>query len=529
MKWRLYLVFSIPLILFGVLFSNMYVLQIKHGNVNFARAASLARIARSSPRGTIYFTDKNGGRITAAIDRKVPTIFAVPKEMKHPQETAAAVAKLLTLDAATLETSFSKSNDEYELLVDKASKEDVEKIKAAKLEGIHIGSANSRYYPLGNLGAHVLGFVGKAKSDEEIKGRYGTESYFDDTLRGGNDVTLTIDRDIEAHAEELLKGVVENFGAERGTVIVEEPKTGKILAMGNYPWFDPNDYSASPVGSFLNFAVQGIYEPGSVFKLITMGAGIDSGAVTPDTTFVDTGSLTLNQKTVHNANLTSYGKITMTEVIEHSVNTGAAFVARTMGYDNFYRYLQTFGIEEPTGITLPGELKGSMKSLKKNVRDINFATAAFGQGVAVTPLKLIAMVSAIANGGVMMQPSIIKSSAPAVAKKVIGEDAAAKVTQMMVSGVDVNHVAAISHYRVAGKSGTAQIPDFKHGGYSDSFIHTYAGFAPAGDPRFVILFKVDKPKADLAGATVVPAFRDLAQFLLDYYSVPPSKTNEPAP
>lgn len=534
MKWRWYIAFAIPLVLFGALFFKMYTLQIEDGAVRSARAAANDGGAFSARRGSIYFTDKYEKRIPAAIEREFPTIFAIPKEIQNPTETAKAVAELLGLTPSALEKSFRKANDEYELLIEKATKEEVEKVKAAKLPGLHIGSVNSRFYPLGNLAAHLLGFVGRVESDDEAKGRYGIELYFDDALSGvkrksgdGEDIELTIDRDVQARAEEILKQAVIQHGAERGTVIVENPQTGAILAMGNYPTFDPNNFSASPVNTFLNFAVQGIYEPGSIFKVITMGAGLDSGAVTPETTFYDAGSLTLNQHTIRNWDLKAHGDVTMTEVIEQSINTGAAFVARTMGLDQFLKYVTRFGVEAPTGITIPGELKGSVKSLKQNKREINLATAAFGQGVAVTPIRLIAMISAIANKGVMMQPSILLRDAPRAAGRVISEESAKEVTQMMVSAVEKAKVAYIPHYRIAGKTGTAQIPNFKKGGYSNEFIHTYSGFAPADNPRFVILFKLEKPTAELAGTTVVPAFRELAQFLLDYYSVPPSIENVP--
>lgn len=214
----------------------------------------------------------------------------------------------------------------------------------------------------------------------------------------------------------------------------------------------------------------------------------------------------------------------MTEVIEQSINTGAAFAEKKTGHDTFYNYLLKFGFGELTDLELPGEISGTLRNLKSSFRDINFATAAFGQGVSVTPIQLVSAISTIANGGVLMKPYILENSSPTEVRRAISEEAAEKVTKMMVSAVDKAEIARISGYQVAGKTGTAQVPDFKKGGYSGEYIHSYVGFAPATDPRFTILMKVDKPKgAPLAGTTVVPAFRELAQFILNYYNIPADK------
>ena len=305
-------------------------------------------------------------------------------------------------------------------------------------------------------------------------------------------------------------------------MIVQDPKTGKILAMAGYPNFDPNVYSHSKVDYFLNPAVQAIYEPGSVFKIITMAAGLDSGKITPKTTYYDSGSLTLNGYTIKNWDLKAHGTKTMTEVIEGSINTGAAFAESKIGHDLFYNYLIKFGFDDATGIDLPGEIRGNLDNLKHDSRDINFATASFGQGVAVTPLLLVNAVSAIANGGVLMKPYIAADADPKVIRRVISSEAARAIIEMMVSAVKKAGVAQVPNYTVAGKTGTAQVPDFKSKGYADEYIHTYVGFAPAWDPKFVILIKLDKPQGvSLAGLTVVPAFKELAQFILNYYNIPP--------
>ena len=231
----------------------------------------------------------------------------------------------------------------------------------------------------------------------------------------------------------------------------------------------------------------------------------------------------INNRTIKNWDEKAYGTVTMTEVIERSINIGAAQAERLVGHDTFLSYLERFGVEEKTGVSLPGEVTGSLASLRNEARDINFATASFGQGIAVTPIGLIRAIAAIANNGMLVQPHIIEGGA-ALPRRIIAPETARAVTTMMASAVEKAGVANIHRYAVAGKTGTAQIPDLVRGGYKDAFIHSYVGFAPAVNPRFIALIKLDQPQATLAGTTVVPAFRELAEFLLNYYRVPPNET-----
>jgi len=258
-----------------------------------------------------------------------------------------------------------------------------------------------------------------------------------------------------------------------------------------------------------------------------MAAGIDLGVLTPETTFFDNGSVTLNGKTILNWDKIAHGNVTMTNVIEKSINTGAVFAERKIGHSRFYDYLKKFGFGALTNIDLPNEIAGSLKNLeKKDAREIDFATASFGQGTAVTPIQLVNAFSAIANGGLLMRPYVNADLKPYVVRRVIDANTAQLVATMMESAVTKAKLAIVPGFRVAGKTGTAQIPDFNKGGYTEEFIHTYIGFAPITAPRFVAFLKIDKPNANLAGETVVPAFQKLAQFILNYYNVPPDKPGE---
>ena len=541
MVLRLTILLTCFSLLYLALIFNLYSVQITHGKDYLVRAESqyAAGSLFDAPRGDIYFTDKAGNFLPAVTDKDFPLIYAVPKVISDPLEAANQVSAVLNLPIPDLQAKFSKKDDTYELIVKKATDDEAEKIKEADIKGIFVDIVPERFYPFGNLSSQVVGFVAPNSTDTGVSGKYGLELFYDDRLAGtvgkmdggkmvapeaGKDLDLTIDPNIQIEASRILKNLIDTYKAPSGAVIVEEPSTGKILAMDSFPNFDPNNYSNSAISDFLNPVTQKIYEPGSVFKIFTMAAGIDSGKITPDTKFYDTGKLDVSGRTIENWDHQAHGSVTMTNVIELSLNTGAAFAERQTGDSTFQTYLTKFGFSEKTGIDLPGELKGDLKRLKKGAPAVAFATASFGQGVAATPLEVINAAAAIANGGELMRPYLNSELQPQTIRQVIEPGTARQVTDMMVSAVDKAKVAAIKGYSLAGKTGTAQIPDFKNGGYSDRVINTYVGFGPTKDPKFVILFKLDDlDQTFLAGQTVVPAFRDLAEFVLNYYNVPPDR------
>ena len=517
MKVRFISLIGSTALVFLLLGYSLYSLQITKSQFYAERAKAQQIIRDSSTRGAIYFGD-----VPAAINRDFNTIYAVPTQIKDLPEALSQLKTALGLDPEKIQSLLSKSGSQYAELIVKATSEQVQAALQAEIPGIYVKTDSGRSYPFNSLAAHVVGYVSQEDKKIAPQGQYGIEARADRTLTGGDDVVLTIDPNIQARAEEVLKSLVDEYQPTGGSVIVEEPTTGKILAMGNWPTFDPNNYSQSPLANFRNPAVQAQFEPGSVMKPLTMAAGIDSGAITPETTYYDPGYFTANGKTIHNWDNKAHGTLTMTNVIEQSVNTGSVFAEQQMGHKTFYNYLLKFGFKELTHIDLLGEIAGKLTPLEKYPRDINFATAAYGQGMTTTPIRLITAISAIANHGVMVEPYIIAGDENQVSRQVVSADTARKVAQMMVSAVDKAKIAAIPQYRVAGKTGTAFLPDYVKGGYTEDVINTYVGFAPAYDPRFTILIKIDKPhNAPLAGTTVVPAFHDLAQFLLNYLDVPP--------
>lgn len=296
--------------------------------------------------------------------------------------------------------------------------------------------------------------------------------------------------------------------------------------MANYPSFDPNAYSkVENLALFQNSAVQKIFEPGSVFKPLTMASGIDAGKITPSTTYEDQGIVRIGGYKVLNYDERVWGTRTMTEVLEYSINTGAVFAEATTGHDTFLDYLSRFGMFEPTNVDLAGEIYSANKELKKGY-EINYATVSFGQGIEITPMQLVRAYSALAHKGLLLTPHLVEQSMPP-AKQVISEKTASQVTAMLVSVTEngFGKSARVPGYYIAGKTGTAQIAYSALGqnkaGYSDKTAQSFIGYAPAFDPKFLILVKLTDPQTKTAEYSAIPVFQKLAKYILDYYEIPP--------
>ena len=418
------------------------------------------------------------------------------------------------------------------------------------IKGIYLAQKSTRYYPQQSLAAQLVGFLGG-----EGTGQYGLEEYYDDLLQGerlvyegkifsdftasekesrGSDIVLTIDYNIQFEAEKLLEAYKGKLHFEGGEIIVLEPSTGRVLALVNSPGFNPNYYRkhVKDLEIFQNGVTQKLFEPGSVFKPITMAAALDQEKLTPSTTYTDPGIIKVGGWPVYNYQKRIYpGEITMTEVLEKSINTGAVFIQKTLGNALFVKYLEKFGIFEPTGIDLK-EVFSQNKEFKKGY-DINYVTASFGQGIEITPIQLIRAYSAIANGGRLVTPYVVERIGydyiePMIKQEpVISQNTASQLAAMLVSVVENGFPkpAQIPGYYVGGKTGTAQIAWSALGisktGYSDKTWQTFIGFAPAFNARFLILVKLDNPQTKTAEYSAVPLFQELANYIINYYQIPP--------
>ena len=558
-------------IVFSLIGYRLFVLSY-YEHVRYAKIAEaqIEHINNIIVRGNIYFTDKDGERTLAATNKKFPVAVLVPAriEPERTQETADVLANIAGAKAEAITKIIATRADVERIVSKKLTSEQVATLEALNIKGVSVAYQTDRYYPGGTIGADVLGFLGYNGGDER-SGQYGIEAYYDAELAGvanrgdvpnkqasfldrmsslwgggtspaaseglqPHDIVLTIDKNVQAVAEDALENVLKRWSAAGGSVIVEDPKTGRILAMADRPSFDPNTYGTFEQQSFLNATVQHVFEPGSSFKPITMAAGLDLRKVTPETTYTDTGTVTSDGRTIRNFDEKAHGVQTMARVLEKSLNTGAVFVEGLVGDDHFLNYVINMGFGQKTGIDLPGELSGDISNLYSG-RKINYLTAAFGQGIAVTALQLVNAFAAIANGGRLMRPYIVDRviteggqevvTKPEMVGTPLSERTSATLKEMLVGVVDRGFdKARIKGYDVAGKTGTAQIADGKGGYLENEFIHDFVGFAPASDPRFVILIKMDKPQGvTFAADSLSPVFREIASFLLTYYTIPPTR------
>lgn len=541
MAFRFSLIVSFLVIGFTFLAFHIYQLQLIKGGYYYAKAQSEVEASQTNNanRGTIYFTDKNGLETAVALDKQFPFIYAVPAVIKTPEETASTFAPILNMSVAALTKIFSKPKDQYELLVAKADPALAQKVSDLNVTGVYTDFEAERYYPLSTIASQVLGYVGPNSSGNGQSGHYGVESFYNDLLSGsssnngvgGSDLQLTLDPNIQIEAEKVLDQLVSANGSTGGSVIVADPRTGKILAMAGDPSFDPNSYGQSPIGNFLNTDVQGVYEPGSIMKVVTVAAGIDAGKITPDTTYDDKGYVNVNSAHITNYNYTTEGAYgpgtTMTQVIEHSINSGAIWAENATGNDIFLSYLKKFGFGQKTGIDLPGEVVGDMSQLAPKSPQVDWDTAAYGQGIAVTPIGLVSAISAIANGGTLMRPYLNAALSPKAIGRAISTSTATQVTQMMVDAVDLAQVAEINGYAMAGKTGSAYIPNPKGGGYLNQLTDSYIGFGPVSNPQFIAFIRLNAiPVTSLAAQTIVPAWQQLAQWIINYYNIPPDRTTK---
>jgi cell division protein FtsI/penicillin-binding protein 2 len=516
-------------------------------------------------RGRILVRDRADGQLyPLAANREAWTIYASPKDLEDPIAVAHELAALVNVPDVDLVARLNKPDDPYELIVKNASKDLMDQVKQKNLHGIGFVRTSARFYPeLGSSG-QLIGFVGQ--NDQGLPtGKYGIEGAFDELLAGkigslfaekdasgrrlalgntaitaavnGADVVLTIDRAIQYETCKNIRAAVEKHGADSGSIVIMDPRTGAVLAMCSYPDFDPAEYGKTKdVAAFNNPVNLHAYEPGSVFKPFVMAAGLNLEKINPKSTYVDEGFEKFDKYTVRNSDGKAYGLQTMTQVLENSLNTGTIFVQRLVGKDAFREYVEAFGFGEKTNIELSPESKGDISSLSKK-GDIYAATGSYGQGLTVTPIQLVTAFGALANGGKLFRPYVIdeiiypdgtrERTKPQEIAHPIDSRSSRLISGMLTSVVENGHGkrAGVPGYWVAGKTGTAQVARKDGPGYEiDKTVGSFAGFAPATDPRFVMLVKIDNPRdVQWAESSAAPLFGQMAKFLLTYLQIPPER------
>ncbi len=551
-----------------ILVIKLYFVQILRGD-EYATLADNQNVKHANSlfeRGSIFFETKDGTKVSAATIKEGYTLVMNPKFLKNPEEAYEAISQYVQLDKVVFMAKSAKPDDQHEELQKKMDRKTGISIGELNIPGIMVHKDTWRIYPGESLAAHTVGLIG---SDEKNKvaGRYGLERFYENTLnrlsqassvnfftelfsnirsglfhesRKEGDIVASIDPTVENELEKVLQKTQEAWKSVIIGGIIMDPKTGEIFAMASRPTFDPNNLKdiADP-RIFSNPLVENVYEMGSIIKPLTMAAGIDSKAITLESTYDDKGFLLLNGKRISNYDGVARGIISMQEVLNQSLNMGAATVALKMGLEDFTRYFLSFGFGMLTGIDQPNEQKGIVTNLKSG-RDIEQATASYGQGIAISPITTIRALSIIANGGMLIQPYIVKkieyadgsekTVVPGPGVRVIQKETADEVTRMLVEVVDKKIAKAhpgirMERYSIAAKTGTAQVADHAKGGYyTDRYLHSFFGYFPAYSPRYIIFLFQDYPKgAQYASETLTDPFIELAKFLINYYEIPPDR------
>jgi cell division protein FtsI (penicillin-binding protein 3) len=518
------------------------------------RAGALSKLAASqhhetvvlpASRGTIF--DRMG--IQLAIGEQATTVYADPQQVRDPRLVADTAHDLLGVSAKKLYPQLLDKSKSFVYIERKADPALAEELLARKLVGVASYPEERRTYPQGTVAAHVLGFAGvdnnglaglELQLDKTLAGRPGSETIVKDALdhpidveaerpaQDGHDVFLTIDHTIQANAESVLRATVERWHAKSATAIVLDPKTGAVLAMAVAPGFRADNFGSTSPAVTRNIAVTDVYEPGSTFKLVTVAGVLSDGDVTPQTQFTLPYSIRVADRVVHDAEKRGTETMSVARILAQSSNVGAITLAeKFLGPDRLTYWMQRFGFGRSTGVGFPGESDGFVLPPDK-WSGSTIGNVPIGQGVAVTPIQMAAAYAAVANGGVWVRPHLVERVAAQtperpeghrVLRRAIARELNAMLQNVVLDGTGV--LAAVPGYKVAGKTGTAQIPD-EHGYSTDKYVASFVGMVPASKPRLVILVKVTEPHGQIWGGVVAaPAFAQIAAYDLQYLEVAP--------
>jgi cell division protein FtsI (penicillin-binding protein 3) len=506
-------------------------------------------------RGTI--SDRSGNKL--ATNLEVESVFVVPQDVRDRKYTSRVLASALNENYDRIYREVS-SKKKFTWIKRKVPADEIMHLKKSALSGVNFRSEQKRFYPKRELAANVIGFVGtddlglagiEHTYQEKLKGMVYSQSIEQDgkgrTIQalnnisrsslGNYDLMLTLDEVIQFVSEHHLKKQVDRYKADSGMAVVMDPYTGEIYAMANVPQFNPNNFNAFPREAWKNNAVMSAYEPGSIFKPIVAAAAIDKGIAQPhDKFFCENGSFKVGKNIIGEAENHRFGSLTMKEIIAKSSNIGAIKIAQKLGKNSFYEYIQKFGFGEKSGVRLPGVSSGLLRK-KESWTDYSLSSVSFGHEIAVTPLQMVTALSAIANGGTLMEPHITKALMrdgevveqikPKKIRRVISKKTSQQMLEILkfVVKEGTGKNAAVEGFDVAGKTGTAQKYISKTKSYSKTeFVSSFIGYAPADAPRLVILVMIDNPKGVHWGSVVAaPVFREIAKKSLRYLNVPSSK------
>lgn len=512
-------------------------------------------------RGNIFLTKKDGTLIAGG---NVMTGFKVAikaKDIKDPEATYELLAPYLNIDHDEFIKEALNVADPYEEVAQRLTKEQADYIESLKISGVSIFKQKWRFYPADSLAAHALGFVA-FKGDERV-GQYGLERFYNSTLmkpteelyvnffaevfsnigktfskNKKGDIITSIEPTVQSLLEQEMAATIEHWNADAMGAIIMDPQTGAIYAMSSMPDFDLNNFGkVENPRLYSNPIVENVFEFGSVIKPLVVAGALDQGVITPETTYTDNGSVKVGKEEIFNFDKKGRGVTTMQGVLDESLNTGMVFIEKQMGHDKFRAYMKNYGLGEKTGIDLPNETSGLISNLD-SPRDIEYATASFGQGIAMTPIEAVTAFASIANGGTLVTPHLVReikyddgtSFTPLFLPARTGlmkKESADTTTRMLVHVFESYGQGSykIANHSVATKTGTAQVArDDGKGYYEDRHMHSFFGYFPAYEPRFIVFFYLKNPKGvRYASQTLIPPFVNVTKFLLNYYNIPPDR------
>ena len=551
-----------------VIVGRLYLLQVVRADMYTMRAdAQFAPPA--SPllmRDSIYFTDKNGTLITAATLTQGFTLAINPAKVADAESLYISLSQIVQeLSHDDFIARATKEGSLYQMVAEHLDAQTAAAIHKLSLLGVILSKNQWRFYPGGSLAAQELGFVAY-NNGNVLEGRYGLERYWEQTLARQDsdlytnffvqlfgaaqavfngtpqtgDLLTTIEPSVQAELERTLTAYANDWHPRLAGGIVMDPKTGEIYAMAINPTFDLNAFGAQKDPFiFKNTMVEDVFEMGSIMKPLTLAAGIDSGVITPESTYKDTGCITVDTKKICNYDLRARGEVPMQEILSQSLNLGASYVATQMGPAVMRDYfLNRYKLGEETGIDLPSEAHGLTDNIAKSSRQVEFDTASFGQGIAITPIAMVQALATLANGGKLVPPhfvravrydsGITRALSWAGSSQALQPGSALAVSRMLTQVVDtalVDGKIKIERHSVAAKTGTAQIANPQGGGYyTDRFLHSFFGYFPSYDARFIVfLFALEPQGASYSSQTWALPFHSLTQFLISYYDIPPDR------
>ena len=548
-----------------VLLLKLFYVQVVHSST-YSDKADRQYVTPSDnifERGTIFFTRKDGQLVSAALQTTGFKLAINPSKIVDTEDVYNRLSSVIDINHDEFVVKSSKTLDPYEEVATHLSKEEADAISALKISAVQIVKEKWRFYPGENLAAHALGFV--AYKEDELAGRYGIERQYNKELTRSNDnpymnffaevfsninqtffdkenregdIVTTIEPAVQGFLEKKLEAISELYQVDSIGGIIMNPQDGSLYALTVKPDFNLNDFSKEKkVSIFSNPLVENVFEFGSVVKPLIMAAALNEGVVTPETTYNDKGSVIVEKKEIFNFDKKGRGVVSMQEVLNQSLNTGMVFVEQKLGKDNLRDYLLAYGIKEKTGIDLPNETSGLVSNLN-SPREIEYANASFGQGIALTPFELVRALSSLSNGGTLVVPHLVREIKykDGTSRKINYDNVPTKITpqtsdaitRMLVNVMDKalkGGNGKIDHYTVAVKTGTAQVANEKDGGYyEDRHTHSFFGYFPAYDPQFIVFLYAINPKGvEYAATTWSDPFLDITKFLLNYYEVPPDR------